>query len=703
MFYVNDIIEFTSINTKYRIIHLDFPSDSAWLFPLFGKNPMPVFSRVATLEESLLIGKAILVQVVGQIVQTDASKAAVGKRDASYDSIKPLINEIGIFVPSERNRLINARADELNCSPRTLMRVLRLYWAGGQTRNALLPKFHTRGNTKGTTSSRGRPPKYIDRNIFQVTEEDLKIFKQVIERKYLKGFTATIAGTHALMLREHYSVIDSEGDLQALAPGEFPTVQQFRRYFKSHYSHEIVIRCREGDAEFELNHRAKLGNAELSVFTVGDNFEIDATIADVFLVSSVDRSSIVGKPTLYLVIDSKSWLIVGFYTGFEQPSWPAALQAIVSIAEDKKVLCERYGLSYRVEDWPAHGVLPKEFTGDRGEMIAKESTRISDELEITIKNLPAKMANRKPHVECGFHLIQRPMAEHIPGYEPPENFRKRQGKHYDKDACLTLDEFTGIILRSIIRFNNSPRAGYPLTPAQTLSGLMPTPCNLWNHEIRARAGSLPRYSSDYLRLALLSRAKASVTREGIQFKGCFYSCDEAIERGWFVRAGRGSFEVTVSYDRRLVDNIYVHGDVNSKAVFTASLLEKSAAFTGMSLQEVEFVIFERERIRQEGKYHSLRRDFDFHNAVDPITSKARAEAKQQSKGKSRSSRKVDIRQHRTEELTRERQEKALLNQPSKQLQKAEILTLPVSTPTSDHLAPAKPARNAKLLGMLNGD
>lgn len=703
MIYLNDIVKFDATGTKYRIIYLDHPSDSAWLFPLFGKNPLPVFSHVKTLEELLATNKASQVQAIGQSIQSDASAAAKRQRDVVFERIKPLITAKGIFIPAERNQLINLRATELKCSPRTLIRALRLYWAGGQTRNALLPKYHKRGNTVGMTASRGRPPKYVERNIYQVTQSDLTVFKQVIEQKYLKRVTATVAGAYALMLRDHYSVIDSEGNLQARGLGEFPTIMQFRRYFKGNYSHEAVIRAREGDAEFELNHRAKLCDAELSVFTVGDNFEIDATIADVFLVSSVDRSTIVGKPTLYLVIDSKSWLIVGFYIGFEQPSWPAALQAITSIAEDKKILCERYGLTYRAEDWPADGILPKEFTADRGEMIAKASTKISDELETTVKNLPSKMANRKPHVECGFHLIQRPMAEHVPGYEPPENFRKRQGKHYDKDACLTLAEFTAIILRSIVRFNNSPRAGYPLTPAQTLNGLLPTPCNLWNHEIRVRAGSLPRYSSEYMRLALLPRAKAKVSREGIQFKGFFYACDEAIKRGWFVRAGRGVFEVTISYDRRLVDSIYIHDEAESKFFFIATLSERSAGFAGMSFQEAECVMVARERMRQEGKYLSLQRDFEFHNAVDPITNKARIAAKEQSRGKSRSARKAEIREQRIQELARERRENALPNVPSKQLQPSKIVTLPTALSKSNNPATARDSRNAKLLRMLNGD
>lgn len=701
MIYLNDIVEFTKEGRKFRIVFLNHSRNTAWLYPLFGKNSVPIFIDTTILEELLSKRTVMLCKGVEQHFQTRASPAAIQKRDSAFDSIKPLIETEAIFRPAERNELINSRAVELKCSPQTLWRTLRLFWLGGQTRNALIPKFHLKGSTEGATSNRGRRPKYTARNIYQVTDVDLRIFKKAINSGYLKGVTATIAGTHAAMLRKHYSVVDSEGLLQPKAPGEFPTLEQFRRYFKNNYSSETVIRSREGNAEFELNHRAKLGSAELSVFTVGDRYEIDATIADVFLVSSADRRVIVGKPTLYLVVDSKSWLIVGFYTGFEQPSWPAALQAIASIAEDKKTLCGRYGLTYSPKDWPADGVMPKQFVGDRGEMISKASSSISDELEVTILNLPSKMANRKPHVECGFKLIQRPMAEHIPGYEPPENFRKRQGKHYDKDASLTLEEFTGIILRAITRFNNSARAGYPLTPAQTYEGLIPTPCNVWNHEIRTRSGALRRYSSDYIKRALLPRGKATVTREGIRFSECYYACEESIQRGWFTRAGRGAFEVIVSYDRRLVDNILVHDPINPGQVFISSLVEKSAIFKGLSLREVEAVAFKREMIRQEGQYRSRRRDFEFHSAVDPITNTARAEAQIQSRGKSRSSRKVDIREQRATELTLERQQKATMAKPKNEQNTAEVVS--ISSFKSPIQTTPEQARNAKLIEMLNGN
>lgn len=703
MLFLNDVIQMLNTDERYRIIYLNYSENEAWLFPLFGKKPLPVLVLVSELERydreqkiNVLAGLELKVPIV-------PSAAAVSARDIAYERIKPLIQTSLIFTPSDRNRLIKARAAEVSCAENTLMRLLRLYWAGGKTRNALLPNFLNRGDTGGSTSNRGRPPKYEKREIYQVTPKDIAIFKNAIETKYLTGKKATIQGTFDEMELESYSIVTSENELIPKAPGEAPSIHQFRRYYEKNYSREEVIRLREGDAEFELNHASKLGDAELSIYTAGDNFEIDATIADVYLVFSQDKSRIVGKPTLYFVVDSKTWLIVGFYIGFELPSWPAAQQAIVSIAEDKKALCKRYGVLYRSEDWPAHGVLPKEFTADRGsEFTSKESEKIIDGLEVEVRNLPAKQAKRKAHVECSFKLIQRPMANHVPGYEPPENFRKRQGKHYEQDACLTLDQFTTIILKAIIRFNTSSRDDYPLTSEQTLMGLTPTPCNLWSHEIHTRAGALPRYSSQFIKTSLMSKEFAAVTVEGIRFKNCLYTCPEAIERGWFERAKRKVFKVRVTFDRRLADDILIHDELSPGKMFVATLSEKSAHFRKLSFQEVEAITFERERLRREGQQISKRQRFAFHSSVDPMTKEALKEVKQLSKGKSRTARKKDIREQRAVELAQERQEKASMVSDTSQPSTAKVVQLPLPKSTAGSTTKAR-ERNSLLMEMLNGD
>lgn len=705
MLYRNDIIVNPTTQVRVRVIHLDFAENEAWLFNLAGDNPLPKLVPLDQLELALHSQELVLEQSQGKPVRLSTSEAAKKARNQAYEQIRPLVETTDILIPKLRNALINQRAEETGASARTLIRQLRQWWANGQSPDALLPAFHRRGSTGGETANRGRPPKYEDRPIYQVTGDDLELFKKVAETQYLDSEVHTLAGAHNYLLDEYFTRVDGEGKRFTLPDGEFPTYMQFRRAVLAAFPLETIIRKRKGDSEYELNDRPVLGSLHAETYTVGDVFEIDATIADVFLVSSKNRAKIIGKPTLYLIVDRKSWLIVGFYVGLESASWWAALQAILSIAEDKSALCQRYGVLYDPDDWPAHGVLPKEFVADRGELLSKNSTAICEGLETNVRNLPKKRADHKPFVECSFKLIHQPISQAVPGYEPPRNVTKRQGKHYEQDACLTLNEFTKVILQAIIRHNRSPRSADRLSAEQVLEGnLLPIPVDIWNTEIRQRAGALSRVSEERMRFALLPERKAVVSREGIQLGSCYYNCPEAMQRGWHDIAARGVFEVTVSYDRRLVDSIFVHDPLNPEAFFTATILDKCKDYRGLSFAEVEAIDYYRASLNVQGKKVKRQTDLDFNQVVKPLSAQAHAKAKDASKGKSRTSRKADIVDDRKEELQRERQSRAKAASPLPRQPSAEVIALPVA-PSINTPPPAdtpESRRQAMFMKMLNG-
>lgn len=216
------------------------------------------------------------------------------------------------------------------------------------------------------------------------------------------------------------------------------------------------------------------------------------------------------------------------------PSWVGAMHAVKFITEDIEAFCKKHNVPYDPTDWPAQGILPKTLTADRGaEMLYGTSSQLADSLEVIVQNLPPRRGDHKPYVECGFKLTQRSIADAIPGYTPPENFGKRQTKDFNKEAALTLEEFTRVILLAIIRSNRRAMAAYRLEPKYVVEGMQPTSINIWNAEIRDRAGMLTRYTEEEVRFALLPRREAIVTREGIQIGSCFYSASEAMDKGWF--------------------------------------------------------------------------------------------------------------------------------------------------------------------------
>ena len=52
------------------------------------------------------------------------------------------------------------------------------------------------------------------------------------------------------------------------------------------------------------------GTAAANTLRYSSRYEIDATIADIYLVADDDRSKILGRPILYVVVDDFSRMVV---------------------------------------------------------------------------------------------------------------------------------------------------------------------------------------------------------------------------------------------------------------------------------------------------------------------------------------------------------------------------------------------------------
>jgi len=655
-----------------RVIELSPEEGYAWVFPIGKSKGLPTRAGILDLPKSPVQDGTDYLQpreLTGKTLQR--AKSALAK-------IAPLLADRGIYSPSNRHQLIQLRATELCCSPQTLMKHLRLYWEKGQTLTALAGNFMNCGKATGSVSNRrrGRKPQYLTHDSFLITDQDKKHMETMIRRHYLKADHISAAATHQRLREKFYSYADGNGERFLLPAGQYPSLRQFRYFLRSHFSIEERLRARLSDREFELNHRARLGSSMDDCLGIGHIYEIDATIADVYLVARRSRSTIIGKPTLYLVYDKFSRLVVGFYIGLEHPSWPAAMLAISSIAEDKESLCARHGIPYDPRDWPAHGAFPQAFMADRGEMLSKNSSLLAENLQITVKNAAAFRGDRKGTVECGFKLIQRSMADAVPGYEPPENAMKRRGRQYDQDACLNLEEFTANVLAIIISHNRSVMKGYPATAEMLCQGVRTTPIEIWNHNLAHRAGSLTRFPESLVRRSLLPRGKATVTRNGIKFKDCYYSCSEAIEQGWFVKAGQREYRIDVSYDLRLTDSIYLHSDQFPGNYLEATLTSRSLDYKGLSFEEVAAYEYRRRVAKEAAIDHNANEKFAAHQIADPICENAHKEMKRVVKGKSRKARRADVANERTIERRERRQESRSEEYKSQPQTSANVIALP---------------------------
>jgi putative transposase len=685
MLFRNDIFSLDS--RRFRLLHLDENSSQAWAIDIDDEKAWPV-SRLWSELKNLAPWSPTDASATPALKTIAATPAMLRVRDEALTRLGNIVNAVpAIFDPEQRGRLVREQAEKVGCTKASLYKYLRQWWLRGQSPAALLGNFSRCGGAKGLTARRGnsRKGKVL---IYQVTGQDLAYFSHAA-KAYLKDERLGMSDVFQTMLEERYTTLDGNGDAFIKPSGERPTYRQFSHWLRTTFSTEQRLR-RKGDKDFARQHRAKLSTVLADCLGVGHYYEADASIADCYLVATEDVREIISKPTIYIIIDRKSRLIVGWYVGLENASWVCAMLAILSIAQDKQELCQRYGVRYDPEDWPAHRVFPKQFLADRGELFTHASTQLASDLDCIVTNVPSKRPDWKAVVECGFKQTRQTLANSsIPGYDPPENATRRQGKHYEKDACLTLAEFTTIILSAIIAHNRKLMGGYDLSLKEIGDRVEPSPIALWNHGVVTRAGLLPRYEEHNVRLALLPRIAGTVSDMGLKVQDCYYTCPELVERGWFVEGRVKRFEVAVSYDTRAVETVWVHNRDKPGEVFECTLNDHSAKYRsrGLSFAEVKALKTIEDAMRPSVEQSVRQTQADLHRVTNAIVKNAKQRLAKAGKV-SRSARKADTKAARAEELKSERLNTAA--RTATQKTSAKVISLPsiVQAPQS---MPARPA------------
>src|SRR5450755_1497372 len=339
---------------------------------------------------------------------------------------------------------------------------------------------------------------------------------------------------------------------------EMPNFRQYQYWYGHEWDTSCSTIAREGMRAYNLRSRAALGSLRLRVPGPGFLYEIDATVADVYLVSSFNRRRIIGRPVIYIIIDVFSNLIVGMSVSFEGPSWIGAMLALENMALDKVVFCKEYGFDISEHEWPSHH-LPKEILADRGELLSKNSDDLTNSLNIRMSTTAPYRPDWKGCVERHFRLLDDMYCSWMPGRV--DDHPRRGDPDYRLDARMTLHDFRKFLIDCVLEHNTTYRVPEDhLDQAIIEAEIDPYPCNLWEWGINRRSGILNDVTRDEMRLALLPKAEASVTREGISFHNTRYSCDLAERENWFgkVRSGElESWNVPVIYDPRALDHIYL--------------------------------------------------------------------------------------------------------------------------------------------------
>lgn len=674
--FVNLLIEWpatTEAKQIKRVLWIAPSGDDVVTIDIADRQALPVWQLGTDIEAALAGQQARVLEIDPYAYlcrpEDTISEKHRHRRDAAWQVIAPLVtSDVDLFIPDKRGALVAAAIQRTGRTRKTIYLYLRRYWQRGQTKNALLPGFDQCG-AKGQTKSisdrkRGRPGKLAVKT-GQPTGLNVN---QEVRDKILRGMTLFYEQRDGMSLtRARQLTLENlfnkgytlrNGILVPVLPPdeELPTLDQFRYWYEKERNLVRSITMRQGERRFETTYRPVLGDSTQMAFGPGSVYQVDATIGDIYLVSSLDRSRIIGRPVIYTIMDVFSRLIAGMSVSLEGPSWLSAMLALENATTNKVAFCAEYGIVITEDEWPSHH-LTEAILADRGEFEGYQADNLVNALNIRVMNTAPYRGDWKGIVERNFRLSNDTLIRWLPG--AVYKHRERGEPDYRLDACLNLYEFRQLMLHCVLHHNNHYRLDwYRLDEFMITDRVEPYPIELWNWGVQNRSGHLRSLAQDVIRLNLLPTKEASVSRDGIRFQGLHYTSNLAVQEAWFVKARvKGTWRVPVAYDPRKTDVIYLRLD-NGQRIEPCYLLDKDKTFQGRDWYEPLDHFELQKQATQSAKTRKQQTEAEFHAHVEQIVAPAREQAEQARTGQSKRSRLHGIRENRQEERQRERQEGA---------------------------------------------
>ena len=656
-------------------------SNIVWTIKIYGKNSPPLRRSREDIESALDTGAARILSKdpFAHLVrsETDIKKTHREHRDKAWAMIESLVqdNSPELFEFHGRNSPIIKLTKSRGFSKSTVYRNIRHYWQRGQSKNALLPLYDNCGwrdrldekKKRPTKSRRSAEQSKLGRQSklalargetlgVNVTNQIRSAFKDGIRLFYEKRTKQTLRTAYELTLGTFFNCgyeRDRNGVWVAQLPptSELPSFRQFKYWYHKDRIPSRSRISRDGAIRYKLSGRAKLGDSTRMAAGPGAIFQGDATVGDVYLVSSFNRNWIIGRPIIYFIIDVFSRLIVGLGVALEGPSWLGLMLALENAATDKVSFCQEFDLKIDPSEWPAFH-MPEVLMGDRGELEGFNANQLVAAFNTRADNTPPWRADLKGIVESLIRTTNLKTIHWVPGRVRK---RERGDRDHRLDAKLTLHEFRKILILTVIEHNLHKRLDdYPLNADMIADGVEPYPIELWNWGIQNRSGHLRAFDKDIVRLNLLPEGEATVTQNGLLFEGLGYRCELAEREEWFQRAGeRKTWKVKVAHDPRTSNQIYLRLD-NGRRLETCYLLPKYDAFKNREWYEVRDELELRAQRKEASQTRQLRSGAHLRAATKDVVDRAEEAFKANHVEMSNRARVSSIRENRKRERDHER-------------------------------------------------
>uniref|UniRef100_UPI002587CAB6 transposase n=1 Tax=Idiomarina sp. TaxID=1874361 RepID=UPI002587CAB6 len=486
MWRVNDVVEYD--NKQYRILFVE-STRLVWLCIDENKG-IPTSVHIDVLEDLVAAGELTRVEdpfAELQVFTPEEGSSDYKHREKAYQAIKDIIADEKMYFKKERAALLKRVAEESEVSVPTLYKYLRRYWQRGQLKNALLPDFKNSG-------AAGKPRSFKDKTPGQrrihspgttvpLNDDIRRLFRRTIETVLLNDKNMSVSYAYR-KFASAYKFANPDASEE-----QIPTYRQFQHFYLREYEKTDKLIAQTPVTSYRKDVRPLHGTATEQALGPGSRYEIDATIADIYLVDDEEPDKVIGRPTIYMVIDVFSRMVTGFYIGVDNPSYVVAMKALTSSFGDKSEVCKKFGIDISPEDWPSVG-LPDVVLADRGELMSHQAQYLIEGLGVRLESAPPRRGDAKGIVERFFKTIQGTFKPYLPGVVEGNRIKKHGESDYRAEAKISMNDFTEIMLNAIINHNlHKPMKKYDRA-ADIPEDVPSIPIHLWNWGIQNRVGKL---------------------------------------------------------------------------------------------------------------------------------------------------------------------------------------------------------------------
>ena len=449
----------------YRVLHQD--NDGCWLISCDNTTERPFCAAAAEMDSFQRV------PAPQDFSSEDCNLSPAAQK--RLELIQPLLEQNEAAITDRRLRVSIAKgiADGQNTTVRRVLRLYYRYLATGQV-----------------AFSKKR----------EISTHDT--YDWAIKTLYFSAKRLSLRATYDMMLVQKY--IGSDDKLLE----NIPSWSSFRNYFYSRDYHKQPRKSisRSGLTNYQRNERPIFGSIT-DWRSVPGSYQMDATQADIYLVSRHDRSKVIGRPYIYLAVDTATQLIAGVYVGLECDE-SAVMLCLANATQGKVEFCRKYGIEIDPTQWPSCG-LPHEIITDKGsEFFGPRMQELCQKYGIEIESLPPFRPDGKGLVEKAFDLIQQRYKPLLRGKGVIEaDAQERWAVDYRSQSVLTLDEFTKIVIHCVLYINSGRILADAVTPSQKWldSGV-----------------SLLDVPAEELFLMSLPRESVKLTRKGLRLNGLLY-------------------------------------------------------------------------------------------------------------------------------------------------------------------------------------